>query len=184
DEVANKMRNFQGRDEAKLNPEVVEGLIHVLDEHNGKGGVRGYELPTSDILGGIVFEDGPNSQTDFDAIIEFRGGPPQRINKLHQSYMSLQFPLLFIFGEPRFYPELVLKPRDGTGGRLFQQYVVTVFYAVEQNRLDWVRNHQNDLCSDYLLGLYDDVSRGDHEGIHVTSENLRIFKITILPFDF
>nr|GFB87458.1 helitron helicase-like domain-containing protein [Tanacetum cinerariifolium] len=102
DDVANRMQNFRGQDEDTLNPEIVESLIHVLDEHNGlvrlfrtaqhrcsageipgfkirlynKGGIRGYELPTSDILGGIVFEDGPNSQTDFDVIIEFGGGPP------------------------------------------------------------------------------------------------------------
>ncbi|GKD58267.1 DNA helicase [Tanacetum coccineum] len=138
-----------------------------------KGGVRGYELPTTDTLGAIVFEDGPKSRTDFDVIIEFRGGPPQRISKLHQSYMSLQFPLLFTFNQPGIYPELVLKPRDGRGrgkkvtmnayykyqlhprvkdfglifrsGRLFQQYVVTVF------------------C------LYDAVSRGYREGIEAGS---------------
>ncbi|GJS13775.1 hypothetical protein Tco_0408247 [Tanacetum coccineum] len=99
-------------------PRDFEGLIHVLDEHNGlvrlfrtardiynaderpgfkirlysMGGVHGYELPTSDIIGGIVFEDGPRSRTNFDVIIEFRGEPPQRINKLNQSCMSLQFP--------------------------------------------------------------------------------------------
>nr|GEW96301.1 DNA helicase [Tanacetum cinerariifolium] len=110
DEVANKIQNFEGQDEDTLNPEIVEGLIHALDEHNGlvrlfktardrcsaveiprfkirlydKGGIRGYELLTSDILGGIVFEDKPNSLTDFDVIIEFRD-------------------------------ELVLKPRDGSG---------------------------------------------------------------------
>nr|GEV84765.1 DNA helicase [Tanacetum cinerariifolium] len=92
DEVANRMRNFEGHDEDTQNPEIVEGLIHALDEHNGlvrlfktardrcsageiprfkirlynKGGICGYELPTFDILGGIVFEDGPNSRTDFD----------------------------------------------------------------------------------------------------------------------
>nr|GEU72136.1 helitron helicase-like domain-containing protein [Tanacetum cinerariifolium] len=125
-------------------PEIVEWLIHVLDEHNGlvrlfrtahdrcnasdipsfklrlynMGGVDGYELPIADVLGTIMFENGPRSRIDFDVIIEFRGGPPQRINKLYQSYMSLQFPLLFIFGQPGL-----------------------------------------------LLGLYDAVSRGDHEGI-------------------
>ncbi|GJW42999.1 DNA helicase [Tanacetum coccineum] len=81
--------------------------------HYNMGGVRGYKLPTSDILGGIVFESGPRSWTDFDVITEFRVGPSQRINKLHQSYMSLQFPLLFVFGQRGFYPELTLKPRSG-----------------------------------------------------------------------
>nr|GEZ56496.1 helitron helicase-like domain-containing protein [Tanacetum cinerariifolium]GFA02857.1 helitron helicase-like domain-containing protein [Tanacetum cinerariifolium] len=40
------------------------------------GDVRGYELPTSGVLGGTLFEDGPKSRIDFDVIIEFRGGPP------------------------------------------------------------------------------------------------------------
>ncbi|GJV01309.1 DNA helicase [Tanacetum coccineum] len=112
--------------------------------------------------------------------------------------MSLQFPLLFIFGQPGFYPELTLKPRDGRGrgkqvtmkayykyqlhprtkefglifkgGRLFQQYVVTVFCVIEQSRLDFIRKNQNDLRSDFLSGLYDAVSRGDREGIAVGSK--------------
>ncbi|GJT12482.1 hypothetical protein Tco_0859524 [Tanacetum coccineum] len=136
-----RIRNFAGREEDMLNPDIVQGLLRVLDEHHGlvrlfrtardrcnageipwfkirlynNGGARGYELPGSDVLGGIVFEDGPQSRTDFDVIIEFRGGFPKRINKLHQSYMSLQFPLLFVFGEPGYYPELLLKPKDGSG---------------------------------------------------------------------
>ncbi|GJU29198.1 DNA helicase [Tanacetum coccineum] len=189
DEVTNIISNFHGVNENTLNPEIVEGLIHVLDEHNGlvrlfrtardrcnageipgmkirlynKGGVRGYELPTTDTLGAIVFEDGPKSRTDFDVIIEFRGGPPQRISKLHQSYMSLQFPLLFTFGQPGFYPELVLKPRDGRGKG--NKVTMNAYY----NRLDYIRKNQANLRSDYLLGLYDVVSRGDREGIEVGS---------------
>ncbi|GJR22636.1 DNA helicase [Tanacetum coccineum] len=123
-EVANRKRNFGRQNNDTLNPEIVEGLIHVFDEHNGfvrlfrtardrcnageipnfkirlynKGGARGYELPTFNILGGIVFEDGPKSQTDFD-------------------------------------------------------YVVAAFCAIEQSRLDFIRKRQNDLRSDYLLGL-------------------------------
>nr|GEY04937.1 helitron helicase-like domain-containing protein [Tanacetum cinerariifolium] len=117
------------------------GLIRILDEHNDLarlfrtahdrcnagdipsfkirlyniGGVRGYELPTADVLRAIVFENRPRSHTDFDVIIEFRGGSPQRVIKLYHSYMSLQFPLLFINGQPGFYPKLTLKPRDGRG---------------------------------------------------------------------
>nr|GEW51330.1 DNA helicase [Tanacetum cinerariifolium] len=187
------MRNFKGREEATLNPDNVERLIHLYN----KGGARGYELPNSDVLGGIVFEDGPNSRTDFDAIIEFRGVLPQRINELHQSYMSLQFPLLFVFGEPGYYPELLLKPRNGRGrgqkvtmnayyeyqlhlrvkgfgfifkgGRLFQQYVVAAFCAIEQSLLDFIRKRQRELRSDYLLGLYDTISQGAREGIQVGS---------------
>ncbi|GJV25506.1 DNA helicase [Tanacetum coccineum] len=189
DELRNRMHHFGCLDESTLNPEIVEGLVHVLDEHNGlvrlfrtardkynagdipsfkirlyNIGVRGYELPTVDVLGVIVFKNGPRIRTYFYVIIEFRSGPPQRVNKLHQSYMLFQFPLLFVFGQPGYYLELILKPRDGTGkGK-------KIFSAIEQDRLDFIRKNQNDLRSDFLLGLYDVVSRGDHEGIAAGSK--------------
>ncbi|GKD79403.1 DNA helicase [Tanacetum coccineum] len=103
-------------------------------------GIRGYELPTADLLEGIVFEDGPRSKTDFDVIIEFRGGPPQKINKLHQSYMSLQFPLLFI---------PVASACKGVWAHLQEWQAFLI-----------VRGH----------GLYDAVSRGDREGIAAGSK--------------
>nr|GEV55880.1 DNA helicase [Tanacetum cinerariifolium] len=206
--VKNRMRYFRGLDALGLNPEIVEGLIHVFDEHNGLvrlfrttrdrcsageiprfkiwlynlGGVCGYELSTSDVLGAIVFEDGPRSRIDFDEIIEFRGGPPKRINKLHQSYMSLQFPLLFVFGQPRFYPKLILKPRNGRGeGRkvtmnAYYKYQL-LFCAIEQSQLDFIRKRQKDLRSDCLSGLYDAISRGDRWEIMVGS-------IILLPCSF
>nr|GEY58780.1 helitron helicase-like domain-containing protein [Tanacetum cinerariifolium] len=112
------MHHFGGLDEGTLNPEIVQGLVHVLDKHNSLvrlfrtakercragdvsgfkiklyniGGVPGHELLTLGVLGGIVFEDGPKSRTNFDVIIEFRGGPLQRINKLHQSYIAGDMP--------------------------------------------------------------------------------------------
>nr|GEZ87733.1 helitron helicase-like domain-containing protein [Tanacetum cinerariifolium] len=79
--------NFRGRHQHTLNPQIVEGLVRVLDENNAlvrlfktardrcsagdipgmkimlysKGGIRRYELPSSDLLGRIVFEDDPKS---------------------------------------------------------------------------------------------------------------------------
>nr|GEV24478.1 DNA helicase [Tanacetum cinerariifolium] len=200
DEVNNRMQHFGGLNEGGLNPDIFEGFIHVLDEHNGlvrlfrtardkynvdkrpgfkirlysMGGVRGYELPTSDIIGGIVFEDGPR--------------------------------------KPGFYPELTLKPQNGKGkgkkvtmnayykyqlhtqvkefglilrgGRLCQQYVVAVFCAIELSRLDFIRKKQNDLQSDYLSGLYDAISRGDREGIVVGSKIMLPNTFTRGPRDF
>nr|GEV62604.1 DNA helicase [Tanacetum cinerariifolium] len=203
-EVDNRMRHFGGSHEGSLDPEIVDHLIHILDEHNelvklfrtardkcrdtnvlelkimlyNMGSVYGYELPAQ-TLGGIEFESGPRSRTDYDVIIEFKGGPPQRISKLHQSYASLQFSPLFIFGQPGFYPKLKLKRHDGSergkksfnervlnqlhprvndyglifkGGRLFQQYFVVVYYTIEQNRIDFIRTHQNNLRREYLSG--------------------------------
>ncbi|GJY50752.1 DNA helicase, partial [Tanacetum coccineum] len=132
-------------------------------------GVREYEMPTGDMLGAIVYEPGPETDMDYDIIIEERSGHPQRVNKLHSSYMSLQFPLLFPYGEYGYSKDLKLLGGTGTSesdkrltmkayyayfihyrinrynylsrtGRLFQQYVVTAFW------------------------IYDAINRGDNDG--------------------
>ncbi|GJV65672.1 putative reverse transcriptase domain-containing protein [Tanacetum coccineum] len=111
----------------------------------------------------------------------------QRVNKLHSSYMSLQFPLLFSYGKDVYSKDLKLVCGIGTSttdrrlsmktcyayfihdpvncynylsrtGRLFQQYIVTAFCAIEQNRIDYVREHQNDIRNEYLSGIYDAIN--------------------------
>ncbi|GJY26027.1 hypothetical protein Tco_0400753 [Tanacetum coccineum] len=112
--------------------DIVEGLIDLLDAHNALVqlfrtarekfqdahipnfkvwlcnviGAREYELPTGDMLGAIVYETGPKSDMDYYIVLEERSGYPQRVNKLHPSYMSLQFPLIFIYGEDGYSKEL------------------------------------------------------------------------------
>nr|GEZ25323.1 helitron helicase-like domain-containing protein [Tanacetum cinerariifolium] len=75
---------------------------------NGNG-ARGYELPALNTLGVIVFDSRLIDSIKFDVIIEHRGGPPKRIDKLYRSCMSLQFPLLFIRGQSGFHIELKLR---------------------------------------------------------------------------
>ncbi|GJR50094.1 DNA helicase [Tanacetum coccineum] len=137
------------------------------------GGARGYELPTSNTLGVMVFESGISDNADFDVIIQHRDGLPQRVNKLHPLYMSLQFPLLFIYGQPGYHTELTLKSANGVE----EVDVVGVLCAVEQNRLDYIRKKQNDIRSDYLSGLYDAISRGERDGYEVEGR-------IILPMSF
>ncbi|PWA40377.1 helitron helicase-like domain-containing protein [Artemisia annua] len=109
-----------------LDPEVFQGLIHFLDAHNdlvqifrtardkcsqadvpefkvrlySGEGPRGYELPSSNTLGEIVFDRGPESESNYDVVLEYRDGLVKRISKIHKSYMSLQFPLIFIYATP------------------------------------------------------------------------------------
>ncbi|GJZ17940.1 DNA helicase [Tanacetum coccineum] len=181
-EVDNRMAHFGG-DNSGLRRDIVEGLIELLDNHNALVqlfrtarekllesevppfkvrlfnvvGAREYELPTGDMLGAIVYEPGPNAEMDFDIVIEQRIGQPQRVSKLHPSYMALQFPLLFVYGEDGYskdmkmvrvpgvpsdedrrltmkaYYSYVLHDRVNSfnylsrTGRLFQQYMVTDF---------------------------------------------------------
>nr|GEV51858.1 helitron helicase-like domain-containing protein [Tanacetum cinerariifolium] len=127
--------------------DIVEGLIGMLDTHNALVhlfrttrekladthipnfkvrlykvvGAREYELPTGDMLGVIVYEPGPETDMDYDIVIEERSGHPQH-------------------------------------------YVVTAFCAIEQNKKDYVREHQNDIRNEYLSGIYDAINKGDNDG--------------------
>nr|XP_043611898.1 uncharacterized protein LOC122583571 [Erigeron canadensis] len=148
-------------------------------------------------VGAIVFESGPKTQTDYDVIIEMKDGRPKRINKLHPSYMSLQFPLIFIYGQSGYQYSMKLINSHGSesekirsltmnmyyahqlhdrfnlygllarGGRLFQQYVVGAYCSIELSRMDYIRCKQGDIRNEYLSGLHDAITRGDHDGSDV-----------------
>ncbi|GJW60871.1 hypothetical protein Tco_0110206 [Tanacetum coccineum] len=131
-EVKNRMAHFGGEHESGLKKEIVEGLIEFLDNHNALVqlfrtardkylesdipdfkvklynvvGTRQYELPTPDTVGAIVFGGSALTENDFDLIVEEHSRYPQRVNKLHPCYMSLQFPLLFVYGEEGYHKGL------------------------------------------------------------------------------
>lgn len=89
-------------------------MIHILDEHNelvrlfrtardkycneedvpdfkiglfNVFGPREYQLPSAEILGAIVFEPGPNSQIDYDVIIQKKKKKKERIHKELTNYI-------------------------------------------------------------------------------------------------
>lgn len=49
-------------------------------------------------------------------------------------------------------------------GRLFHQYVVDAYTAVEQERLTWARNNQDVLRADLYNNIFDAVGQGEMEG--------------------
>ncbi|GJY67250.1 hypothetical protein Tco_0469488 [Tanacetum coccineum] len=133
DKVTNRMQHFGGLGEGTLNPEIKQGLIHVLDEHNGlvrlfrtardrcnageipgfkirlynMGNIRGYELPASDLLGGIV----NTVYTRKVTTVRVKKVCTVRIIR-EKDFRSV---LAAVREKPGFYPELQLKPRDGRG---------------------------------------------------------------------
>nr|GFA09939.1 DNA helicase [Tanacetum cinerariifolium] len=181
-EVDNRMSHFGG-DKNEFRRDIVEGLIDLLDAHNAL--VQLFRIACA-----IVYKTGPKSDMDYDIVLEKRSGYLQRVNKLHPSYMALQFPLLFIYGEDGYSKELKMVGVTGSSSeqkrvsmkayysyylhdrynylsrtrRLFQQYVVTAFCAIEHNRIDYIREHQNDIKNEYLLGIYDAINQRDNDG--------------------
>ncbi|PWA63447.1 hypothetical protein CTI12_AA352830 [Artemisia annua] len=148
----NMIRNGEG-----LRRDIVEGLIEFLDEHNeliqlfrtarnkmadanipnfkvklfGVVGSKQHELPSGDAIGAIVFEGGPDVETDFDIVIEKHSGTAQRVNKLNPSYMSLQFPLIFIYGEAGYHLGLTLSNARNASTDGPKKMSMKMFYAYQ-----------------------------------------------------
>ncbi|PWA99302.1 hypothetical protein CTI12_AA009990 [Artemisia annua] len=97
----------------------------------GVVGSRQYDLPTGDSVGAIVFEGGPEVATDYDVIIQKRGGQPQRIDKLNPHYMSLHFPLFFIHGEEGYHLGLKLLEKAGELPEKEKQMSMKMYYAYQ-----------------------------------------------------
>ncbi|GJV27623.1 DNA helicase [Tanacetum coccineum] len=131
--------------------------------------------------------------------------------KFHPCYMSLQFPLLFVYGEDGYKKDMKLANIPGQctkankrmsmnmyysyqihdrlnhynlllhGGKLFQHYVVTAYCAIEQSRLDYIRQIQDDIRSEYLSGIYDAILRGDRDGSDLGLRNVLTASFTGSP---
>ncbi|XP_013614355.1 PREDICTED: uncharacterized protein LOC106320522 [Brassica oleracea var. oleracea] len=124
---------------------------------------RQYDLPTASEIGGLVVGDITASTVGRDIVVELRSSSLQRISDLHPLMMSLQYPLLFPYGEPGYHerlpyegPEastvrreymtmrefyayqLQTRPTEGMtlikSGRLLHQYIVDVYVATETER--------------------------------------------------
>ncbi|KAK9064524.1 hypothetical protein SSX86_015906 [Deinandra increscens subsp. villosa] len=218
-EVSNRLSYFSSAKKNPPSPDVVQTIKQILDTHNSlvklfriardmhettnapnfsirlfdTHTVHPYELPTSNTLGAIVQDDDPNAK-EFDIIVRTKDNIPQRVNILHPSYMSLQYPLLFPFGEQGWNKNLrlTLPPGKGDkrltmnmyycfqihdrinaytlllrGSKLFQQYLVDAYISIERNRLEYIESNQESLRSEFLSGVYDAISRGETEGHNI-----------------
>nr|KAJ0221353.1 hypothetical protein LSAT_V11C200065880 [Lactuca sativa] len=114
--------------------DVINSLSHMLDTHNeyvrtfkttrdmaesmclDSYGVclfnnvpdRRYGTPAPGTLGCIVCGDNVIGVV-YDIAIYSKSGLPQRVSKLHPSYMPLQYPLLFPYGEDGWSPKMCIR---------------------------------------------------------------------------
>ncbi|CAG7878574.1 unnamed protein product [Brassica rapa] len=140
-----------------------------LVQDKGKG--KEYDLPTTSEVAGLIVGDITSTIGQRDIVVQFQSDTLQQIRDDHPLYMSLQYPLLFPYGEYGFHPEIPLHLETGTsrtrqfvtirqyyasliqtrpnqgmtlikGGRLLHQFIVDVYTAIEEDRLRWARNNQ------------------------------------------
>ena len=68
---------------------------------------RRYNLPSADEVA-VILPDNQAGSEPRDIVLRRTNNSLQRISELHPSYTPLQYPLLFPFGEPGWYPEMML----------------------------------------------------------------------------
>ncbi|WZZ78112.1 hypothetical protein YC2023_098684 [Brassica napus] len=144
---------------------------------------RQYDLPSASKIGGLIVGDLSATSVGRDIVVELKSSTLQRISDLHPLMMSLQYPLLFPYGEPgyserlpyegpeasrvrreymtmrEFYAcQIQTRPTEGMtiikGRRLLHQYIVDAYIATEQERL---RN----ICDAVEMGDADETQLGN-----------------------
>lgn len=171
------------------------------------GDGRRYNLSSVSEVAALIVGDLDESLGNRDIIIESQTGQLQRINELHPSYLPLQYPLLFPYGEDGYREDISfsklkssstnaikkvsikeyfayrLHEREGESStilsskRLYQQFVVDAYTMMEAYRLLYLRTHQQHLRTDMYKSLTDALLRGE-------TDSSKQRKRVILPSSF
>ncbi|XP_035835715.1 uncharacterized protein LOC110897674 [Helianthus annuus] len=144
---------------------------------------RTYNLPTAGEIAALIVGDIENVIDNRDIVVETQTGTLKRISELHPSYLALQYPILFPYGDDgyridiphRGVIDVVNKKRTNctmreffayrmqdrrnqfslilNSKRLFQQFLVDAYTMIESERLSYIRYQQKDLRSDTYESL-------------------------------
>jgi len=148
---------------------------------------RQYNLPTASEIAALIPGDG-NPTDNRDIIVQERGSENvRRISELHPSFMALQYPLLFPYGEDGYHIKIPLSRSDNRrefvslreyyayrlhtrlddggvllkGGRLFHTFIVDAYAAVLDHDLNWYKLNQNAIRAELYNGLQDRITSGE-----------------------
>ncbi|KAJ0754825.1 hypothetical protein HanPI659440_Chr09g0351131 [Helianthus annuus] len=76
---------------------------------------RTYNLPTSSEVAALIVGEIEDALDNRDVIVDSKKDGLQRISELHPSYIALQYPLLFPFGEDGYRIDIL--HREGTSSK-------------------------------------------------------------------
>ena len=148
--------------------------------------LRRYGAPTSSDVAALMIGDGYDIEPlNRNILLSRCEGDLQRISELHPSYDPLHYVLLFPRGDDGWHENISLtrsnvrkrvtqlqyysyrlQIRDGdwiqSAGRLFQQYIVDQYAKIEQNRLNYLRQNQSVLRTEFYQGAMDAMHAGDN----------------------
>nr|VDD48462.1 unnamed protein product [Brassica oleracea] len=182
--LAKVFRRVRDRYEANSEEDFTISLI----SDKGKG--KQYDLPQSSEVVGLIVGEMSDTICERDIVVKFQSTNLTEIRNDHPLYMSLQYPLLFPYGEYGFNTEIPLHLEEGSSrtrkfvsirqfyasqiqtrlkegmtliksGRLLHQYVVDVYSSIEEDRLRWHRINQDVLRAELYSNFCDAVGKGD-----------------------
>ncbi|KAJ0433068.1 putative helitron helicase-like domain-containing protein [Helianthus annuus] len=180
----------QARDCFKQNPHI--DLKLCLIGKRSKDG-RTYNLPEASEVAALVIGDITQAVENRDIVVKTKTGRIERISELHPSYLSLQYPLLFPYGEDMYRVDILhrgltedtnskramctmreffayrLQDRVNKfsllhyARRLFQQFVVDAYTMIESEWLFYIRRQQTHLRSDTLQNIQKENNDGNKD---------------------
>ncbi|XP_035844002.1 uncharacterized protein LOC118490455 [Helianthus annuus] len=177
------------RDRLVDNPHV-DLKLRLKANRSKDGRVTTYNLPTSSEVVALIVGDIEEALDNCDAVVESKKDGLQRISELHPSYLTLQYPLLFPFGEDGYRIDIL--HREGRAStkkkeskctmreyfayrvqdrvnhislilnarRLLQQFLVDVYTMIENERLIFIRLQQRNIRS----GTYENLKKLGQDG--------------------
>ncbi|XP_022019109.1 uncharacterized protein LOC110919137 [Helianthus annuus] len=149
-----------------------------------------YNLPTTSEVAALVVGDIDKAIDHRDIVVHTQSRMLQCISELHPSYLALQYPLLFPYGDNGYRVDIPhrdfmstqkkIKPKctmreffsyriqDRTygfslilnGRRLLQQFLVDAYTMIESERLNYIRRQQANLRSETFENLQKYKSKG------------------------
>ncbi|CAN7048771.1 unnamed protein product, partial [Brassica oleracea var. botrytis] len=151
---------------------------------------RTYNIPTTSEVAALIPGDFNLGMDKRDIVLQHKSGRLTKIDEIHISYLALQYPLLFVYGEDGFrvgikkgVTEASKKLKKDTismrqffafriqereneshallySRRLFQQFIVDAYTTIESNRLRYLKLNQTSLRSD----SYDSIKESENAG--------------------
>ncbi|KAL0656729.1 hypothetical protein Bca4012_077313 [Brassica carinata] len=151
---------------------------------------RTYNMPTASEVAALIPGDFELGMDKRDIVLQHKSGRLTRIDEIHISYLALQYPLIFVYGEDGFrfgikkgvteaskklkkdtismtqYFAYRIQERESESHvllysrRLFQQFIVDAYTTIESNRLRYLKLNQTCLRSD----SYDSIKESENDG--------------------
>ncbi|GJT46020.1 helicase [Tanacetum coccineum] len=195
-EVSNRMRAFIDKDNKDgVDAATVHTLTQMLDQYSSvakafrmarnwchshasinvelrllseRTNARQYNKPIVAEVAALITNDFGDVIPSRDIIVNKLHSGPKRISELHPTYMALQYPLLFLYGEDGFHEKIPYytnsrRRKTNRGFVTMKEYYSYIIHQRndQEQRLKWTRNNQDTLRVDLYHNVCDAITKGD-----------------------